>query len=77
MHVLLIDDHAVVREGLKHILEACAGVRCTTCGTAEDALASVAVIEQAYASLAADHWVPVPSALDQVARTRARGGSAA
>ena len=45
--------------------------------TAEDALASVAVIEQAYASLAADHWVPVPSALDQVARTRARGGSAA
>lgn len=45
--------------------------------TAEDALASVAVVEQAYASLAADHWVPVPTGLDAMAGPRARDGSAA
>ena len=45
--------------------------------TAEDALASVAVIEQAYASLAADHWVPVPASIAKIPARRARGGSAA
>ncbi len=45
--------------------------------TAEDALASVGVIEQAYASLAADHWVPVPASVGKVPAKRARRGSAA
>ncbi|MCB1005443.1 MAG: Gfo/Idh/MocA family oxidoreductase [Acidimicrobiales bacterium] len=45
--------------------------------TADDALASVGVIEQAYASLAADHWVPVPAAATGAPARQVRGGSAA
>ena len=45
--------------------------------TPEDALASVAVVEQAYASLRTDHWVPVPASIATVAAKRSRDGSAA
>ena len=38
---------------------------------------TVGVIEQAYASLAADHWVPVPAAATGAPARQVRGGSAA
>jgi DNA-binding NarL/FixJ family response regulator len=38
LNVLLIDDHAVVREGLRSILESSGEIACTQAGTAEDAL---------------------------------------
>jgi DNA-binding NarL/FixJ family response regulator len=38
LNVLLIDDHAVVREGLQSILEATRGIVCTQADSAEEAL---------------------------------------
>jgi DNA-binding NarL/FixJ family response regulator len=38
LNVLLIDDHAVVREGLRTILESSGEIACTQAGSAEDAL---------------------------------------
>jgi len=38
LNVLLIDDHAVVREGLQSILESALNIHCTQAATAEDAL---------------------------------------
>lgn len=41
IYVLLVDDHAVVREGLRHILEEADEISCTEVGSAEEALATL------------------------------------
>lgn len=39
IHVIVVDDHAVVRAGLRHILEQSKDISCTELETAEEALA--------------------------------------
>ncbi|MBL7943950.1 MAG: response regulator transcription factor [Flavobacteriales bacterium] len=41
IHVLLVEDHAEIREGLKYIINNAPGFSCVTCATAEEALVTM------------------------------------
>jgi DNA-binding NarL/FixJ family response regulator len=73
--VLLVDDHAVVREGYRRLLERSSSIRVT--GEAADAQAAyVAFVEQRPQVTIMDIALPGASGIEALRRIRARDGAA-
>lgn len=72
LRVLVADDHAVVREGIRSILDATPGIECV--GEARDGLEAIALVESLDPDvLVLDVSMPQRTGLEVVAELRAQG----